>query len=147
MGNHYHLLVETSEGNIGQSMRQLNGCYSQYFNRRHGRCRHVFQGRYKAILVEKQAYLLELVMYIVLNPVRARMVHVAHEWPWSSYRGTIGKRVLPEGVSVDWILATFGEMRGVVVKRFEQFVCEGANQPALHVNRSRIRYTSAAMFL
>jgi|TARA_R110002050_G_scaffold55818_1_gene125548 REP-associated tyrosine transposase len=130
MSNHYHLLLETPEANLGRGMRQLNGCYSQYFNRKHGRCGHVFQGRYSAVLVEKQAYLLELARYIVLNPVRARMVHAAEEWPWSSYRGTVGRQALPEGVSPDWILAAFGESRATAIKGYKQFVSEGANQPS-----------------
>ena len=81
MGNHYHLLVETPDGNLGQGMRQMNGVYTQRFNRRHGRAGHVFQGRYKSILVQKDAYLLELSRYIVLNPVRARLVRSAKDWP------------------------------------------------------------------
>ena len=91
MGNHYHLLVETPEANLSKGMRQLNGLYTQSYNRNHNRVGHVFQGRYKAILVEKQSYLLELARYIVLNPVRAQMVHVAGDWQWSSYRATIGQ--------------------------------------------------------
>jgi len=130
MGNHYHLLLETWESNLGMGMRQLNGCYSQSFNRRHNRCGHVFQGRYSAVLVEKQVYLLELARYIVLNPVRARMVHTAGEWPWSSYRGTIGLQALPEGVSTDWILASFGETRDKAIQRYKQFVQEGRDQPS-----------------
>ncbi len=130
MGNHYHLLLETPESNLSKGMRQLNGCYSQSFNRRHGRCGHVFQGRYSAVLIEKQAYLLELARYIVLNPVRARMVHTAEEWPWSSYRGTIGIQALPEGVSTDWILASFGESRGEAVQAYKLFVQEGRDQPS-----------------
>ena len=130
MGNHYHLLLETPESNLSKGMRQLNGCYSQSFNRRHGRCGHVFQGRYSAVLVEKQTYLLELARYIVLNPVRARMVHTAEEWPWSSYRGAIGRQALPEGVSTDWILASFGENRDKAIQGYKQFVREGRNQPS-----------------
>lgn len=129
MGNHYHLLLETPEGNLGRGMRQLNGCYSQYFNRKHGRCGHVFQGRYSAVLVEKQSYLLELARYIVLNPVRARMVHTAQEWPWSSYRGTAGLQALPEGVSADWILAAFSGTRDEAIKAYREFVRQGKDQP------------------
>ncbi|MDY7075923.1 MAG: transposase, partial [Chloroflexota bacterium] len=77
MDNHYHLLVETPNANLSKAMRQLNGVYTQAFNRSHGRVGHVFQGRYKAILVQKETYLLELARYIVLNPVRARMVRAA----------------------------------------------------------------------
>ena len=74
MDNHYHLMIETPEGNFSTGMRQLNGIYTQRFNRRHGRVGHVFQGRFKAILVERQSYLLELCRYVVLNPIRAKMV-------------------------------------------------------------------------
>ncbi len=96
MDNHYHLLVETPEGNLSKGMRQLNGRYTQAFNREYGRVGHVFQGRYKAILIDKESYLLELSRYIVLNPVRAEMIHLAIELPWSSYRETIGEKVKSE---------------------------------------------------
>ena len=88
MDNHYHLLVETPDGNLSKGMRQLNGVYTQRFNRKHKRVGHVFQGRYKAIIVQKNSYLAELARYIVLNPVRAEMVRSARDWPWSSYRAT-----------------------------------------------------------
>ncbi len=74
MDNHYHLLLETPEGNLSGGMRRLNGTYTQGFNRRYRRVRHVLQGRFKSLLVEKEAYLLELCRYIVLNPVRAHLV-------------------------------------------------------------------------
>jgi len=74
MTNHYHIVVETVEGNLSQGMRQLNGVYTQRFNHIHRRVGHVFQGRYRAIMVEKETYLLELIRYVVLNPVRAGMV-------------------------------------------------------------------------
>ncbi len=76
MTNHYHLVVETVEANLSAGMRQLNGLYTQRFNRRHGQVGHLFQGRYKAILVQKEAHLLELSRYVVLNPVRAGMVEL-----------------------------------------------------------------------
>ena len=96
MDNHYHLLIETPESNLSLGMRQLNGVYTQRFNRKHGRVGHVFQGRFKSILVQKESYLLELARYIVLNPVRARMVRSAKNWPWSSYQATIGEAA-PKG--------------------------------------------------
>ena len=74
MDNHYHLVVETPQANLSRGMRQLNGVYTQIFNRRHGRVGHLFQGRYKAVLVEKESYLLELARYVVLNPVKAGLV-------------------------------------------------------------------------
>ncbi|MCI0667839.1 MAG: transposase [Methylococcaceae bacterium] len=86
MTNHYHLLVETVDGNLWRGMRQLNGVYTQRFNRRHRLVGHLLQGRYKAILVQKDGYLLESTRYVVLNPVRAGMVGDPAEWPSSSYR-------------------------------------------------------------
>ena len=81
MGNQYHLLIKTPDGNLSKGMRQLNGVYTQRFNRKHKRVGHVFQGRYKAIIVQKDSYLLELARYIALNPVRAEMVRAAKDWP------------------------------------------------------------------
>ena len=71
MTNHYHLVVETPDANLSKAMRQLNGVFTQASNRRHHRSGHLFQGRFKAILVDRDAYLLELTRYVVLNPVRA----------------------------------------------------------------------------
>lgn len=81
MTNHYHLLIETPDANLCKGVRQLNGVYAQRYNRARRCVGHVFQGRYKAILVEKDAYLLELARYVVLNPVRARMVERPEAWP------------------------------------------------------------------
>jgi REP element-mobilizing transposase RayT len=86
MGNHYHLMIETAFANLSQAMRHLNGLYSEYFNRRHHIVGHMFQGRYKAILVQRESYLLELSRYIVLNPVRAKIVRSFEQWPWSSFQ-------------------------------------------------------------
>ena len=107
MDNHYHLLIETPDSNLGQGMRQLNGVYTQTSNRNNHRVGHVFQGRYKAILVQRETYLLELCRYIVLNPVRARMVKNAKAWPWSSYRDTAGFRMPPDWLNTEWLLAAF----------------------------------------
>ena len=96
MTNHYHLIVETVEGNLSKGMRQLNGVYTQASNRRHGRVGHLFQGRFKGILVDKDAYLLELTRYVVLNPVRAGIVPYAEDWPWSSNRAMVGAVPAPD---------------------------------------------------
>ena len=88
--NHYHLLIETPEPNLSQGMRQLNGRYTQGFNRMHDRVGHVFQGRYRAIVLEKESHLLEVCRYVALNPVRAKAVERPEEWNWSSYGGTAG---------------------------------------------------------
>ena len=130
MGNHYHLLVETPDGNLSQGMRQFNGIYTQRFNRRHGRIGHVFQGRYKAIIVQKDNYLLELARYIVLNPVRAAMVRSAKDWPWSSYRATAGLTKAAQWLQTDWILSAFGARKGQAMERYRAFVADGKNQPS-----------------
>ncbi|MHB8167389.1 MAG: REP-associated tyrosine transposase [Sulfuricella sp.] len=130
MDNHYHLIIETPDGNLSKGMRQLNGVYTQRFNRRHGRVGHVFQGRYKAIFVEKDSYLMELARYVVLNPVRARMVHQAEEWPWSSYRATAGLCAAPPWLTTDWLLGIYSPQRGEAIKCYGAFVAEGMNLPA-----------------
>ena len=131
MGNHYHLLVETPDGNLARGMRQLNGVYTQRFNRRHQRVWHVFQGRYKAIIVQKESYLLELARYIVLNPVRARMVRSAWERPWSSYRATAALADAPPWLMTDWILCTFSAQRSAAIEQYQAFVAEGRNHPGV----------------
>lgn len=130
MSNHYHLLVETGEATLSKGMRQLNGVYTQRFNRRHHRVGHVFQGRYKAILVDKDSYLLELARYIVLNPVRAAMVRSAHDWPWSSYRTTAGLAERQDWLTIDGLLSGFGRRRGPAMEAYRRFVSEGRHRPS-----------------
>ena len=103
MGNHYHILVETPDANLSRGMRQLNGVYTREFNVAHDRVGHVFQGRYKAIVVDADKYLMELARYIVLNPVRAKMVDRPEEWQWSSYVARGNRRAAPERVEVDGV--------------------------------------------
>jgi REP element-mobilizing transposase RayT len=128
MDNHYHLLMETADANLSKGMRQLNGCYTQKFNREHRCVGHVFQGRYKAILIEKDSYLIELSRYIVLNPVRAGMVHSAIDWPWSSYRATISEQATPDWLNTDWLLASFSQRKQKAIEKYKQFVKEGKGQ-------------------
>src|SRR6185369_14384072 len=109
MDNHYHLLVETPSGNLSTAMKHLNGIYTQKFNRRHDRVGHLFQGRYKAIVVDKNRYLQELCRYVVLNPVRAGMVKEPKGWKWSSYRATAGFESAEPWLEVSWILEQFGK--------------------------------------
>lgn len=125
MGNHYHLLVEAVEPTLSRGMRQLNGVYTQRFNRSHGRVGHLFGGRFKAILVEKEAYLLELCRYVVLNPVRAKLVRAAKDWRWSSYRATAGLTEAPSFLTTDWMLAQFSDRRQEAQRRYRRFVAEG----------------------
>lgn len=122
MDNHYHLLIETPDGNLSRGMRQLNGGYTQHFNRQRKRVGHLFQGRYKAILVDKDAYLLELARYIVLNPVRAGMVSSPLDWPWSSYSTTLGKKPKWPFVTTDWLLEQFSNTKRTARTNYQSFV-------------------------
>lgn len=95
MGNHYHFVLHTRVANLSLLMRHINGVYTQGFNRRHRKVGHLFQGRFKAILVDRDAYLLEVCRYVELNPVRARMVDAPEAWPWSSYRAHVAMHDSP----------------------------------------------------
>jgi putative transposase len=125
MTNHYHVLVETVDGNLSQGMRQLNGLYTQHFNRRHFVVGHLFQGRYKAILVQKESYLLELTRYVVLNLLGARMVASLDEWPWSSHHYLLGLEPAPAWLDTEWLLGQFGTSRSAAVTAYIQFVMDG----------------------
>jgi len=125
MDNHYHLLIETPDGNLSLGMRQLNGVYTQLFNKRHQRTGHLFQGRYKSILIEKDSYLLEVCRYVVLNPVRAGMVERPEEWKWSSYRATAGRETPARCLRVDWVLGQFSHKRAKAERAYRQFVTWG----------------------
>jgi len=135
MSNHYHLLLETGDANLSTGMRQLNGQYSRYFNRRHQRVGHVFQGRFVAILVQKESYLRELARYIVLNPLRANMVTKPEAWPWSSYTLTIQHAAPPNWLQTDWLLGQFGACRPDAIRAYKQFVAAGVRlgSPIRHV--------------
>jgi REP-associated tyrosine transposase len=130
MGNHYHLLLETPQPNLSRGMHQLNGVYSQCFNRRHERVGHVFQGRFTAILVERETYLLELARYLPLNPVRAGLVSSPEQWPWSSYRATAGMEPAPSWLSTTPVLERFGYEASRAGMRFQEFVRDGVHAPS-----------------
>jgi putative transposase len=119
-------------------MRQLNGVYAQYVNRTHDRVGHLFQGRFKGILVEKDSYLLEPARYIVLNPVRAGMVRRPEDWPWSSYRATVGSETTPPFLATDALLRAFPTNRQQTVAAYRQFVAEGANAPSPWLDLNQI---------
>jgi REP element-mobilizing transposase RayT len=98
MGNHFHFVLHTRQANLSRLMRHVNGVYTQRFNRRHEKVGHLFQGRFKAILVDTQAYLLTLCRYVELNPVRAGLVPHPQAWAWSSCRAHVGAAAAP-----DWL--------------------------------------------
>ncbi len=122
MDNHYHLLLETPSGNLPQIMRHINGAYTTYFNVKRKRSGHLFQGRYKSILVDIDEYAKELSRYIHLNPVRAKIVEQPEEYEWSSYNYYIGKKEPPEWLHKGFILEYFGERVNPAKKRYKDFV-------------------------
>ncbi len=130
MDNHYHLLIETPLPNLSKGMRHLNGSYTQSYNRRYARVGHLFQGRYKAILVQKESYLLELARYIVLNQVRAELLRTARECPWSSYRVMAREIKAPNWLTVDTILSQFASRRERAMQAYKTFISEGKGQPS-----------------
>lgn len=125
MANHYHLLVETPRANLSRGMRHLNGLYTQSSNRLHKRTGHIFQGRFKSILVEKENHLLEVARYIVLNPVRAKMSKHPRDWRWSSYRATSGETASPPFLCTDWLLEQFDKLPERANLRYRRFVKDG----------------------
>lgn len=125
MSNHYHLFVETPDGNLSQIMRHINGAYTTYFNVKRKRAGHLFQGRYKAILVEADAHALELTRYLHLNPVRAGMVARPEDYPWSSYRGYIGQAEPPNWLRTGFVLDTLAPGRAQAQKTYRRFVEDG----------------------
>ncbi len=122
MDNHYHLLLETPSANLPQIMRHVNGAYTTYFNIKRKRSGHLFQGRYKAILVQIDEYAKELSRYIHLNPVRAGMVEKPEAYQWSSYRFYIGKEKAPAWLHRAFLLQYFGEKESVAQDRYQRFV-------------------------
>ncbi len=125
MPNHFHLVLELTRATLSRGMHWLNGTYAQAFNRGHERVGHLFQGRFKSFLVEKESYSLEVLRYVVLNPVRAKMVPRPEDYRWSSYRATAGLGSIPPWLAADQVLINFGEERGLAQRRYRRFVDEG----------------------
>ena len=123
MGTHYHLLIETPHGNLSQIMRHINGAYTTYYNVKRQRAGHLFQGRYKAILVEADSYATELSRYIHLNPVRAGIVSRPEEYEWSSYKSYVGGQE-PRWLKSHFILEYFGNESAAARKQYASFVEE-----------------------
>ena len=121
MSNHYHLLLETPSGNLPRIMQHINGAYTNYFITKRARSGHLFQGRYKAILIDADAYAIELSRYLHLNPVRAGMVSVPEAYPWSSYLDYIGERKCPEWLKTSFILGFFNNDHGADTN-YQRFV-------------------------
>jgi hypothetical protein len=135
MGNHFHLVLQTLESTLSRGMRQLNGVYGQGFNRRHGRVGHLFQGRFKAGLIEADAHLTEAIRYTLLNPVRAGLVSAPARWQWSSYPMTVGLEPRPPWFAYEFVLSLFADAESEAVLRFERFLSD----PNEASDRARLR--------
>lgn len=131
MSNHYHLLLETPDGNLSQIMRHINGAYTTYFNAKRQRAGHLFQGRYKAILVQADEYAQELSRYIHLNPVKAGIAVRPEDFPWSSYPCFIGATKAPDWLTTNFILKYFGQRAPDARKSYRKFVEEGLDREDL----------------
>ena len=122
MPNHYHLVVETPLPNLSQAVKWINVSYAVYFNRKRNRSGHLFQGRFKSILIEEDEYLQQLSRYVHLNPVRAGMVEDLSSYPWSSYPVFIGQNKKPAWLETDWLLSLFSKRRKTAVANYRKFV-------------------------
>ena len=122
MTNHYHLALGTPAANIGEGMHRLNGLYAQAFNRRHGFKGHLFEERYWSGLIERDEHVFTLMRYVVLNPVRAGICALPHQWPWSSYRATAGLDPVPAFLDLRW-LDGWGQTT------YRSYVLEGLERP------------------
>lgn len=124
MPNHYHLFLETPQGNLSKIMQETNGRHTQYYNRRYQRVGPLFQGRYQAKLIDQDSYSLQLSRYIHLNPVKAKMVSRPEGWRWSSYRSFVGITQRPDFLETDWLLKQIGNHR----REFEKFTIAGLGE-------------------
>jgi REP element-mobilizing transposase RayT len=130
MPNHFHLLLQPDTTPLSRMMQQLNSAYGQSFNNRHERVGHVLQGRFKALLVDRDDYFLQLLRYIVLNPVEAGFVDAPGSWRWSSYRATAGLCEAPSFLALDDVWKMFAPTEGEAQRRFIAFVHAGRGHPA-----------------
>lgn len=124
MPNHVHLLIETTEPNLGIGMRELHGRYARAFNKAHGRCGHVFQGRYGSKRIKDDTHLWTEARYVALNPVKARLCRAPEDWRWSSHRAVVNGEP-PAFLDVERLFELFGIAGGDPQDRYEQFVLEG----------------------
>ena len=130
MPNHVHLVfeVETIEA-LSKTMQRLNGRYAQWFNLTYGFNGHLFQGPYGAVAAQSESHALEMIRYVVLNPVRAGLCARPAAWPWSSYLATIGAVAKPRYLTIDWVLGLFADDVTLARERYKTFVAEGIVAP------------------
>jgi REP element-mobilizing transposase RayT len=139
MPNHYHVTLRPTRPTLSEALRILNSGYGQWWNKRHERVGHVFQGRFKDQIVQREGYLLALCRYVALNPVRAQIVARPEEWKWSSYASTVGLAPASPFVSVSSVLRLFGDDEPEILQaRFTNFVLASVNEAQ---TEDRIRST------
>ena len=124
MNNHVHLLIETGEVQLSKILQGINQSYTMYFNKKYKTVGHLFQGRYKAILCDKDIYLLLLVKYIHLNPIRAKIVKSPEEYLWSSHRNYTG-RIKNDTIDIDRILRMFSENKSQARRLYKMYINDG----------------------
>jgi putative transposase len=122
MTNHYHLVIQTPKANLSRGMHWLNGTYAGWFNHQHGRSGHLFQGRFKSFLIEKETYFAEVLRYVVLNPVRAGMVERPEDYRWSSYRATAGLEAAPAWLDAAAVRNFFDQDAAIAQAQYREFV-------------------------
>jgi len=127
MQNHYHLLLTTPESGLSRALHDLNGGYTVYFNRRHKRVGHLFQGRFKALLVQRERYLLKLLRYIHLNPVKSNCVRKPEEYADSSMNILLRQKSGPQWLDAEFVLSQFGNSNKLRINNFKKFIYEGLN--------------------
>jgi hypothetical protein len=120
MSNHYHLVIETHDGRLSRVMQTLNGMYSNRFNRRYGRDAHLFRNRFGAVRQERESQLLWTLRYVVTNPVKAGLCGSPDEWPWSSYRASVGLDSVPRCLDVARLRSYFGDTAETATARFRE---------------------------
>jgi putative transposase len=125
MTNHYHFVIELTQETLSSGMQWFNGSYAGAFNRRHKRVGHLFQGPFDSRIVQKEGYLIQVIRYDALNPVRAKMVSRPEDYPWSSYRATAGLCDSPSWLSVDRVLDCFAPIPSIGRAYYKRFVDEG----------------------
>ena len=127
MNNHVHLAIQVANVTLSKIIQNLSFRYTRWINKRESRIGHLFQGRYKAILIDADIYLLELVRYIHLNPVRARLVSAPEDYPWSGHLGYLGKQI-KSWLTVDWVLSQLAKNKGVARRQYQEFVLDGLGE-------------------
>lgn len=142
MPNHYHLVLRNQQPNLSEAIQHLNGEYALWWNGSHQRVGHVFQGRFKDQIVQREGYLLSLVRYVALNPVRASLVEHPQEWPWSSYRCTAGLHPNPGFVVVEEVLRQFGDDEPASLRKsYVRHIVSSVDDEQVDIDRFRSRET------